>query len=1045
MSDAVFQRLIWKEYRVQRGFWLSMAGFAVVCQIIVLLLPEQTVSHASWLFGLALGIPAFYALGCGATLFAAEREEGTLEQLRVLAAPGWKVWWSKLGFSVASTASLLALLWVLAFNLSHGNTRDVGAQGALWAFWGVMTVEFLAWGIFFSLLTKRPLNAACMAAVASLVSASIVSSIAINYRSMLVPNDSAVFGCILQVLGLFALDVWIALRWVLDRPGRRSPEGAETEEQAALRLFAYRVALSIIATFVAIVFVPATINSLNWWSPVLPSSWPVVWGVALAEAIAWGTYFSLRVRRPIIAASLAAVVGFVICQIFLAIVTISGSRPLLNLAPWVSAVLMRMFVVLIVLVLDIWIALRWRATLGVAERAERKSVPARSVSLMRALVWQEGRQAWRTITIFWGVAIALLVFYRMFDPVRDDVSFGTAVAVAGVFASLMGSCAFLAEQEGHNFRFFANRGVAARQVWFSKQLVWLPVALVTASAFCWISSISLRHGSHVGAFEDLWEMALLLVIAYCSGQFASMLLTRGLVAGFLGLVLSLFLFLWLLLMLRLGMSLWWSAVPIPLVLLLATWLRAPAWMLEQSSWRPRLRFLGLLLIPLIGLPAAVAAHRVYEIPGTGPGFSPEQVLRAVTREEAETAAMYRHAIAVLVPMRPGAAALMTDEETRSVADRFAAHGWEQATPAERAWLEVNRAPLDITLQAALRPSCVFYDPRERRNDTATGELLPSFELAELLLLEARRLESDGDLAEALDCYVATIRLGYHVQAAGTLFQFRLGDVCEALVCQRMPRWAAHPGQTPERMRQAISRLDDVFRSAPPLSDSLKIDYLMIRRALQKDFDEVAGERETDNGLSILMRGLMPWEYARAFRLLDYRTGETLQYVSEVNAALSSGRPPSPWRPTGRAGYDQQTGNDKWAQMTLLPSKWAEPDSWGELAIRAETRRRALRVILALKAWQHVHGDLPKTLDVLVGDYFERLPLDPQSARPFGYAPRGFESLDRTGPLQQLKDKPGQPLLWSSPTGSSVRSIGTGEDGYPRFGISVGTPQVYPIP
>src|SRR5262245_43870703 len=110
MSDSVIQRLLWKEYRVQRGFWLSMAGLAVIGQTVVLFVPERYASAAHWLFGLALGFPAFYALGCGATLFAAEREEGTLEQLRVLAAPAWKVWWSKVTFSVASTGGLLALL-----------------------------------------------------------------------------------------------------------------------------------------------------------------------------------------------------------------------------------------------------------------------------------------------------------------------------------------------------------------------------------------------------------------------------------------------------------------------------------------------------------------------------------------------------------------------------------------------------------------------------------------------------------------------------------------------------------------------------------------------------------------------------------------------------------------------------------------------------------------------------------------------------------------------------------------------------------------------
>jgi len=36
-----------------------------------------------------------------------------------------------------------------------------------------------------------------------------------------------------------------------------------------------------------------------------------------------------------------------------------------------------------------------------------------------------------------------------------------------------------------------------------------------------------------------------------------------------------------------------------------------------------------------------------------------------------------------------------------------------------------------------------------------------------------------------------------------------------------------------------------------------------------------------------------------------------------------------------------------------------------------------------------HGELPKTLDAVVGPYFERLPTDPTTARPFRYFPQGL--------------------------------------------------------
>ena len=121
MTDPVVWRLLWKEYRVQRGFWLSLAGVTLAVQLIVAAVPEQYVDHAVWMFGLAIMTPAFYALGCGATTFAAEREEGTLEQLRILAVPAGRLFLTKVVFGLASALALLGVLLLLAFEIGRAH------------------------------------------------------------------------------------------------------------------------------------------------------------------------------------------------------------------------------------------------------------------------------------------------------------------------------------------------------------------------------------------------------------------------------------------------------------------------------------------------------------------------------------------------------------------------------------------------------------------------------------------------------------------------------------------------------------------------------------------------------------------------------------------------------------------------------------------------------------------------------------------------------------------------------------------------------------
>lgn len=57
-------------------------------------------------------------------------------------------------------------------------------------------------------------------------------------------------------------------------------------------------------------------------------------------------------------------------------------------------------------------------------------------------------------------------------------------------------------------------------------------------------------------------------------------------------------------------------------------------------------------------------------------------------------------------------------------------------------------------------------------------------------------------------------------------------------------------------------------------------------------------------------------------------------------------------------------------------------------LRMETRRRAVRVQLALAGWNVEHGELPERLEDLAGTFFDRLPLDPFTGQPFQYFREG---------------------------------------------------------
>lgn len=1073
MNDAAFGRLIWKEYRVQRGFWLAMAGLAVACQALVLVVPNQQMPHATWLFGLALVYPAFYALGCAATLFAAEREEGTLEQLRLLAAPALKVWWSKLGFALASTVALLVVLLGLAFNLGRRQLPDAESHAYLWALWGVGAVEFLAWGLFFSLLLKRPLTAAVLGAVTAVFAAYITAGLWLTWevnhglsRARVGVFDEYLLQTSLARLGaaglILALDGWIAIRWVLNRPMRRRGAGlvgAEPTELAQLQRRALKAGAAALVgaiVFPLLVMLPGSLLNpvgILWRQGTI---WKLT-ATAAVEAVAWGILFALVCRRDRWAVVLAAAAGFLNCQLvtFLnAAVTIHARTVMMDLDPWLLASPLRLGVAASVLAVDVWLALRWQAGLKHATIIDSRADAEPGSSLSR-LIWQEWRQAWRTLFVL----IAVMVFVLTANGAAGEAQFGMrepiAIGLVAILASLMGSCVFLAEQEGQQFRFFADRGVGLRVVWLSKLAVWLPVAVIATHAIGFMAlfgAVGPIEVHRIARAYDLNSLAPIPWIAFACGQLASMLIARGLVAGFVGLVLSGVVIAWHWLMLRLGVPLWWSVAPIPAALLAETWFRAPDWLLERCGRRPWLRLAAALFVPFVALSGSVAAYRVLEIPGGGPGFSPAEFVRPVTAEERETAELYGMAVAAIRP-------LPTDEIPFDANDdsQFARDGWDHATPLDRAWVERNHHAIERLLEISWRPACAFGDGggSDELPAISRSHGLSNYGL-KLLLLDARRLESEGDLDAALERYLSVVRISHHVATRGHLMGY--GQMMEHFVNRRMPLWAAHPDQTTDRLRRAIRELESLARAAPTPSDAIKAEYL----ARRHDLDEGPGPSlnppgfREDEAIRFMLRRLLPFEQARAHRLLDCQTQQAIEKLDTVTAAMARDDWVVRWFGDGannatRVNFHEWAGIGAWQRTTATDVTMGDSGSWASLAALDETQRRALRLILAIKAWQIEHGELPKSLDQLVPAYFDRVPLDPWTGEPFGYEPAGFPIAFEFEQPARFTARLGQPILWSAGA-SGLRLIYTDERGQPRYeikrprvNVNLGTAAAFPIP
>lgn len=632
-----------------------------------------------------------------------------------------------------------------------------------------------------------------------------------------------------------------------------------------------------------------------------------LWLLAAAEAIAWGTLFSLLTARPLAAVCLALVATSTIAHL-LAWSVAGGPGYQFGFEHYLDAAGWRALVVAAVAAADVYLGLRWLderaapvprkpkravARAGGDEADDARAAacrairPERSAMLVR-LVWQSLRQSWRLMLLLAGLQIVLtfLVLHGGFED-SDELP----VVPLAAMAAVMGSAVFLADQERRQHRFFVEHNVPPRCVWLSRQLPWMLTLVVSsiAAGIVWLGPVRFAYTLYATfgrvdprAFD--WQfgsmsrppyalVAAWVAVSYAAGQWTSMMLRSGLLAGFYGLLAAGVLCGWVFLMYVLQMSWLWTVAPLPAVLLGATWLRAPDWVRENASWRARGKAAASVLAPAFALCLLVPYYRVQQIPIVFPGFHPHLYAETISANAiggaVETAALYRRANELYTSR------MRHDDD---------------------AWLELNAEPLELLLQASRRPHCLLDDPRKSGD---TPPMSNRTELISLLIASGRQLQAKGRLDLALERYFTAIQVISHWtegNANGSLFsaQGRRLAVDEVnRVLDELPGWAAAEGQTVERIRAALARVEALDAGVLHLDDRLKSAYLLARR-------NALGDRSVEERLYSFQAGhpylnaqllwgkLMPWEKHRELRSLDVDTRDAIALLDSARRRLAAG-------------------------------------------------------------------------------------------------------------------------------------------------------------
>jgi hypothetical protein len=374
-------------------------------------------------------------------------------------------------------------------------------------------------------------------------------------------------------------------------------------------------------------------------------------------------------------------------------------------------------------------------------------------------------------------------------------------------------------------------------------------------------------------------------------------------------------------------------------------------------------------LPDIGDPFDVAAFRSFTIPDDRNAF-----------------VLYRQAARVFKPLRLS--------ESRDGWRTNPSARWSEARPEFRRWVEENREALALFRRGAEMPDALDTSPLFGQGYGAETDALRSFQT--LALLEASRLEEQGDMAGAWNWYRAALR---------TIHQVGIHDSARRRIWARgwhkqlrreLTIWVTDRRTTPTLLQHA---LDDVIACevlVPSDSYMLKAEYLALNQRFEARasrnrevplswvrFFSSSDYRASPELLRALYDAWRFWrrENERSRRVIRLATANWLAFLDlppeqrprpDPDVTSNDFYAFGPAAPT-KARALSPASLDRWLATTYDAQALLRVFDWRALRISEHADHRELLILLGTQLYRRDHGADPPSPDALVGPYLKHLP------------------------------------------------------------------------
>ena len=429
---------------------------------------------------------------------------------------------------------------------------------------------------------------------------------------------------------------------------------------------------------------------------------------------------------------------------------------------------------------------------------------------------------------------------------------------------------------------------------------------------------------------------------------------------------------------------------------------------------------GLFVVVLIALtPFAVRACFLANVPDMGEPFDVEAFVGDVIPPEENAFTEYRAAQSMRVQLIEGMRLKGVTEPANH--DEVYKQGWEAADAAMRTWIDDHRPALALWRRGSEKERALDVSPATMTFSThlAAAQELRSF--VRIGLVDQMRCLHEGDVDEAWKLARAGYRSGGHASHRGPMISGLFGAALHAMSSGGMQRWAEHPAVTADQLRAGLAQVKADFSLYESQSNMLRTEYLALRNSLRipgwiANLGPVGGQ--PGDIPERVQRGFFwmvgePELTIRLFRhIIANQTREIDQPLALRRKLVGSGlvmlfdTDPTVARAPGEL---DPTQIDRVVKLSIV-SKMIFPvtKQVDDAVQRFRGRQTALEVLLAAQAYRRDKGEFPASLDALVPDYLEAVPLDPCHRSG--------------GRLLYRRDSPTKALVWS------VGEDGTDNDG-----------------